>query len=584
MKISKKYCLNKFLIVALMVFILVIGLPFAYSQDKAPPTDKVPAITKPAVTKIDGAPVVLGDQTLFVIKVGVGSFSAEERSQAVTNRIETIAKDPTVPVSSLTVSQQLNTTNILSGDKVIFTVTNGDGKAAGKTTQELGDEYVKTISSNIINYRKDRSLKNILFGVIYTFIATIVLWIVFKILNQIFNRIFNWITNWHGHHIPAVSIQNFEILPASRITHILSSLVKAIRFVIVLGILYIYTPLVLSFFPWTRKISTNLLNYFFLALEGGVQGLIAYLPKLIALAIIIVCAYYLIKFIRPIFRELGNGSLSLPGFYPEWAEPTFKLALFLIVALALVVALPFLPGFGSPAFQGISVFLGILLSLGSSAAVANIVAGVILIYTRAFRIGDRIKINDAMGDIVEKTLFVTRIRTIKNVVITIPNGTVLTSQITNYSALAQDADYYLVLHSTVTLGYDVPWRKVHHVLTDAALATSHILKEPAPFILQTSLDDFYVSYEINAYTNQPAIMARIYSELHQNIQDKCNEADIEILSPHYSAIRDGNQITIPENYLPKDYQTPGFRFSPLKNLSNSTNGKDAETQPEPEIV
>ncbi|MDF5717699.1 MAG: mechanosensitive ion channel family protein [Rhizonema sp. NSF051] len=249
--------------------------------------------------------------------------------------------------------------------------------------------------------------------------------------------------------------------------------------------------------------------------------------------------------------------------------------LFFIIALALVVALPFLPGFGSPAFQGISVFLGVLLSLGSSAAVANIVAGIILIYTRAFRVGDRIKINDAIGDIVEKSLFVTQIRTTKNVVITIPNGTVLTSQILNYSALAEDPNHYLILHTTVTLGYDLPWRKVHQVLINAALATPHILAEPVPFILQTSLGDFYVNYEINGYTNQPKSMARIYSELHQNIQDKCNEADIEILSPHYSAIRDGNQITIPENYLHKDYKAPGFRVSPLDHPLNQPNGKNS---------
>lgn len=570
MSSSKKYFINKFISLALMVFILIIVMPFAYSQDTAAPTDKAPA-----VSKIDGAPVVLGDQTLFVIKAGVGSFSALERSQAVTNRIEILAKDLTVPVSSLKVSEQPSTTNILSGDKVILTITDGDGKAAGKTTQEIGNEYVQTISANITKYRQARSLKNILFGVLYTVISTVVLLIVFKILNQIFKKIFNWVNNWQERSIPAVRIQNFELLRASRIIYILNNIINAIRFVLVLGILFIYVPLVLSFFPWTRKVSTNLLSYLFLALEGAIEGLIAYLPKVISLGIIIVCAYYIIKFIRPIFRELGNGNLSLPGFYPEWAEPTFKLALFLIIALALVVAMPFLPGFGSPAFQGISVFLGVLLSLGSSAAVANIVAGVILIYTRAFRIGDRIKINDAIGDIVEKTLFVTRIRTVKNVVITIPNGTVLTSQIINYSALAQDPNYYLVLHTTVTLGYDVPWRKVHQVLIDAAVATPLILKEPAPFILQTSLDDFYVSYEINAYTNQPAIMARIYSELHQNIQDKCNEADIEILSPHYSAIRDGNQITIPENYLSKDYQAPGFRLSPLDSLLNPSNGKES---------
>ncbi|WP_414565982.1 MULTISPECIES: mechanosensitive ion channel family protein [unclassified Anabaena] len=570
MNSSKKYFINKFLSLALMVFILIIVTPFAYSQDNAPPTDKAPA-----VSKIDGAPVVLGDQTLFVIKAGVGSFSASERSQAVTNRIETMAKDLTVPVNSLKISDQPSTTNILSGDKVIFTITDGDAKAAGQTTQELANEYVQKISITITQYRQDRSFKNILFGVFYTFISTVALVIIFKVCNQIFKKIFNLIHNWQGRSIPAIRIQNFELLPASRITYVLNNVIKATRLLLVLGVLSIYIPLVLSFFPWTRQTSTNLWNYLFLALESAIQGLVAYLPQLISLAIIIICAYYVIRFIRPIFRELGNGSLSLPGFYPEWAEPTFKLALFLIIALALVVALPFLPGFGSPAFQGVSVFLGVLLSLGSSAAVANIVAGVILIYTRAFRIGDRIKINDAIGDIVEKTLFVTRIRTIKNVVITIPNGTVLTSQITNYSALAQDPNYYLVLHTTVTLGYDLPWRKVHQVLIDAALATQHVLTEPAPFILQTSLDDFYVSYEINAYTNQPTLMARIYSELHQNIQDKCNEADMEILSPHYSAIRDGNQITIPENYLPKDYKAPGFRLSPFDNLLNPSNGQES---------
>ncbi|MEA5570599.1 mechanosensitive ion channel family protein [Calothrix sp. UHCC 0171] len=571
MKSGKKYLLNKLLILALMVFTLTITIPFAYSQDKAPPTDKAPA-----VSKIDGAPVVLGDQTLFVIKASVGSFSAEERSQAVTNRIEVMAQDLTIQVNSLKTAEESSTTNILSGDKVIFTITDGDAKAAVQTRQELANEYVQKISSAITKYRQERSLKNILFGVLYTVISTVALLISLKVLNQIFNKIFNLVSNWQGRTIPAIRIQNVELLPASRITYIFNSIIKIIRFFSVLGILSIYIPLVLSFFPWTRQTSKNLLNYLFFALEGAVQGFVSYVPKLIYLTIIIICAYYIIKFIRPIFRELGNGNLSLPGFYPEWAEPTFKLALFLIIALALVVALPFLPGFGSPAFQGISVFLGVLLSLGSSAAVANIVAGVILIYTRAFRIGDRIKINDAVGDIVEKTLFVTRIRTIKNVVITIPNGTVLTSQINNYSALAEDPNYYLVLHTTVTLGYDVPWRKVHQVLIDAALATPRILQEPAPFILQTSLDDFYVSYEINAYTNESSLMARIYSELHQNIQDKCNESDIEILSPHYSAIRDGNQITIPENYLPKDYKAPGFRLSYLEHLSNGKHSSETQ--------
>ena len=167
---------------------------------------------------------------------------------------------------------------------------------------------------------------------------------------------------------------------------------------------------------------------------------------------------------------------------------------------------------------------------------------------------------------MEKTLLVTRIRTPKNVLITIPNAAVLGGNVINFSASVRETQQPLVLHTTITLGYDVPWRKVYQVLMDAAQATEGILADPPPFVLQTSLDDFYVSYELNTCTNEPGQIPRIYSRLHENLQDKCNEADIEILSPHYSAVRDGHQTTIPADYLPENYQAPGFRFDSLKKI------------------
>lgn len=236
-----------------------------------------------------------------------------------------------------------------------------------------------------------------------------------------------------------------------------------------------------------------------------------------------------------------------------------------MIALAAVVAFPYLPGFDSPAFRGVSVFLGILFSLGSTSAVANVVGGVILIYTRAFQIGDRIQIGDVTGDVLEKTLLVTRIITPTNRIITIPNSSLLSSNVINFSVASRELQRYLILQTTVTLGYGLPWRTVHATLTQAALATTDILSEPEPFVLQTSLDDFYVSYQLNAYTNHPERMVNIYSVLHQNIQDHCNEAGIEIMSPSYSALRDGHHSTIPENYLPSDYRAPGFRTVSLGN-------------------
>ena len=231
---------------------------------------------------------------------------------------------------------------------------------------------------------------------------------------------------------------------------------------------------------------------------------------------------------------------------------------FLILAFVAVVIFPYLPGSESPAFRGISIFLGVLFSLGSTSAVANIVAGTILTYTRAFRVGDRIQIADTTGDVVEKTLLATRVQTIKNELITVPNAMVLGSHITNFSA-ASAGGRELILHTTVTIGYDAPWRTIHELLIAAALRTEGILKEPAPFVLQTALDDFYVHYEINGFTGQPAQMAVTYAQLRQNIQDSFNEAGVEIMSPHFSSLRDGNRKAIPDPYLPGTYAAPSFR-------------------------
>jgi small-conductance mechanosensitive channel len=255
---------------------------------------------------------------------------------------------------------------------------------------------------------------------------------------------------------------------------------------------------------------------------------------------------------------LERETIRWPGFYPEWAMPTSKMAELVILAFALVIIFPYLPGSDSPAFKGVSIFLGVLFSLGSTSAVANVIAGVILTYTRAFRIGDRVQIADTVGDVIAKTLLATQVRTIKNVVITVPNSLVLGSHIINFSTSANGRG--LILHATVTIGYDAPWRQIHALLIAAAEATSDILNEPRPFVLQTSLDDFYVSYQINAFTDQPGKMAAIYSGLYQNIQDKFNEAGVEIMSPHYAAVRDGNSTAIPETYLPANYKPPGFRL------------------------
>ena len=274
------------------------------------------------------------------------------------------------------------------------------------------------------------------------------------------------------------------------------------------------------------------------------QGIVDLVPNILALIVIIIATHYTLKLLRFFSEGIKKGKVKISGLHPELVDPTYQLLRFFVVAFAIVAAYPYIPGSDSPVFRGLSIFIGFLLSLGSTSLVSNIISGIVLTYTRGLRIGDRVQIGDAVGDVVDRNLLVTRIRTIKNVVITIPNGMVLNNHIINYSSNVPEQG--LILNTSVTIGYDVPWRQVHQLLIDAALATPSILKEPKPFVLQTSLDDYYVSYELNAYTKDPTWMAKIYSLLHQNIQDQFMDANVEIMSPAYSAFRNGSQVAIPD--------------------------------------
>jgi len=244
------------------------------------------------------------------------------------------------------------------------------------------------------------------------------------------------------------------------------------------------------------------------------------------------------------YDAIWRGKIRVNSLHHELVEPTYQLLRLLVIAFALVAAFPYIPGSSSPVFKAISIFIGFLLSLGSTSLASNIVSGIVLTYTRGLRIGDRVQVANSVGDVIDRTLLVTRIRTIKNVVITLPNAMVMQNQVTNYSADAENKG--LILNTSVTIGYDVPWRQVDQLMVQAALKTPDILDYPAPFVFKTSLDDYYISYELNAYTEKAEKMAGTYSALHENILDEFNRNGVEIMSPSYFAVRDGEQITIPE--------------------------------------
>jgi small-conductance mechanosensitive channel len=517
-------------------------------------------ITPESAPPPPSAAVKLGDRTLFTINTPIGSATAEARAAGASARLEQVMRDHSHKPEDIHTVEYPGFTRIVSNDDlVLVNVTDADAAAHSTSRFLLAETQLRIIREAIPKVRNEYTTRSITLDILYALLTTIVLVALLLVFRRIFPALYSLIERWRGTRIRGIKVQKLELLSEDRFVGLLHSFFLLIRFILTALLLYFYFPLVFSFFPWTRAYGRILFGYILSPIRTGWAAFIHYLPRLLVVLIIAFFAWLALRVARFLFRELSRGTLSLTGFYPEWAMPTLKLVQFLIIVCAVVVAFPYLPGSESPAFKGVSIFLGVLFSLGSTSAVSNVVAGIMLTYTRAFNIGDLVQISDALGQVTEKTLLATQIRTIKNVLVTIPNSLVLGSQVINFSRSSQSKP--LILHVTVGVGYEIPWRQVHTLLIAAASSASDILPDPPPFVLQTSLQDFCASYQINAYTREPSRMSAIYSELNQNIQDEFNKAGIELMTPHYSALRDGNATAIPSTYLPPGYQPNPFRVS-----------------------
>jgi len=546
-----------------------------YAQMASPTLNPSPTLSQsPPPSQPTGAPVIFADETLFVVYDKVGPFTPEERALAITERLARLAKDPFAKIYPVTAVDHGTTSDlvygetseIVYGEMVVMTITDRDAQPTGMPRFETAKAYAGKVQAALAKNREEVTIRSLLIDTGLVLLDTAIFVGLLMLLHRTFPKIYAKIDVWRETIIPPVKIQRVELLTSAQITTGLLGLAKAVRVGIVLVLLYVYLTTVLGIFPWTRGISTALFEAVLSTLRAIGQAFASYVPNVISIVIIVLVTRYIIKLISLVFTGMQRGAISFPGFRQEWTQPTYKIVRFLVLVFSAIAIFPYIPGSQSDAFRGVSVFLGVLFSFGSAGAVSNIIAGVVLTYMNPFRDGDRVKIADTIGDVIERTLLVTRVRTIKNVDISIPNSMVLSNHLINYSSIAKDQG--LILHTSVTIGYDAPWKTVHGLLIEAANNTTHILKTPEPFVLQTSLDDFYVTYEINAYTDQPNKMAVIYAELHQNIQDKFNEGGVEIMSPHYANIRDGNKTTIPDPYLPKTYQTPGIRIENVGNWFN----------------
>lgn len=508
--------------------------------------------------KIQGFPVVpFPRDTLFRIFNKIGSYAAPERAERIAERIRKIGDDLDFTPSELVLAPSDFSIDILYRDIILMSITEADAVWMDMSPGILAENYKQKIIDSVEHYQRETNWKTILIkGAIALGILALLI-----VLIRVISRIFRWtktkIAQQGGRMVKGVKIRDYELINVERELKVLYFFNAVVKWISILLLIYLSLPVLFGLFPWTRNFATTLIGYFLDPAKSILKAFWNYLPNLFTIAVIVLVFHYVLKGVKYLKNEVEREALKIPGFYPDLANPTYQIIRVLVYAFMLVVIFPYLPGSDSPVFQGVSVFLGVLFTFGSSGSLGNLIAGLVITYMRSFKTGDRVRIGEVTGDVLEKSMLVTRLRTPKNEIITIPNSTVLGSHLTNFSSDAPERG--LILYTTVTIGYDVPWRQIHQLLIDAAMATDQVEKEPRPFVLQTSLDDFYVSYQLNAYTKNPNSQAVIYSRLHQNIQDKFNEAGVEIMSPHYRAQRDGNMVTIPASYLPADYQSPSFQ-------------------------
>ena len=490
------------------------------------------------------------NDTLFLLYSKLGSFSPKERAEATNTKIEKLGSDINFNENSLKIVNAETTEDIIMGELILMSITETDALWNDTSKEELARSYRDKMNVAILKYKEETDYVNLAKKIGLALLVLLIIVALIKYISKFFDWIAVKIQLQKDNKLKGVQIKNYTLFDAERQIDFFLLVNKILKWFVILLAIYIALPILFGIFPWTEHFASTLFGYILDPVKNMLISFWNYLPDLITIVVIIVVFRYILRGVRFLKDEIARGHLIITGFYRDWASPTYHIVRVLLIAFMIVVIWPYLPGSDSPIFKGVSVFLGFLLTFGSAGSLSNVIAGLVLTYMRLFTIGDRVKIGEISGDVIEKSLLVTRIRTSQNEIISVPNSTVMNSHTINYSSDATEKG--LIIHSTVTIGYDVPWKTVHAALIDAALRTELVLKDPPPFVFQASLEDFYVAYELNAYVREANRQGHIYSKLHENIQDVFNERGIEIMSPHYLEQRDATQRKTSKEYSAKN--------------------------------
>ncbi|MBP3843133.1 MAG: mechanosensitive ion channel [Prevotella sp.] len=479
-----------------------------------------------------GVPVIVEGDTLFNIYASLGGEGPIHRAENIAYKVKQLGKSLRTTTDSVFVFNSELTSDIMCGEVVVMRVSELDGLWAGKSRQELARDRMATIDTTIAQLQKEYGLKAKLYGLCWA-VVLIVLQILFFILTS---RFIAWlrreIAGGLRGRLRSLVVKGYELLNLQQVKRILFILARILQAVLVVLQLFISLPTLFIIFPETEKFTWNMIYYVWEPLRDIVVTTVHYFPNLVKIAVIIYVVRWLLKGIRHLSNEVEAGRLKLDSFYQDWAQPTYHIIRIFVIAFTLIIVWPLLPGSDSGVFKGVSIFVAALFSLGSSVSIGNLVSGIIITYMRPFLVGDFVQIGEHEGTVIEKNSFTTRLRDIKENIITVPNNSILSQTTVNYTAAVRQAGGTIV-HSDFTFTYKVFREQIEPLLLQAAGRCELLLKTPPPFVLVTQLEDFYTRYQINAYTVESQRLFEVYSELHKNILDVFRENNLEPTSSHF---------------------------------------------------
>jgi small-conductance mechanosensitive channel len=465
---------------------------------------------------------------------GVAGYPANRRANEIEQRIVDVAENKNVSPDSIHVESPRNDLmEVFAGNILLVRLFEADAEIEGVQLDVLADAVSKRIKESIVEYRRARTSGVVVRDILYAVLLTLLLIAIIFGLSKLFRWFDHLAERRFRKQIESLEKKSLKLVRAQQVWGILRNGLTALRWILIAFAVYLYLNSALTLLPVTREIGNRLLTFIVDPLMLMVEGIIDFIPSLVFLVILIFLARYILRSIRALFGAIYQGSVRFKNFEPEWAWPTYKVVRVAVIIFAAVIAYPHIPGSGSGAFKGISLFVGVLLSLGSTSLIANVIAGYSMMYRRAFHIGDLVQIGDTLGKVMEMRLLVTHLQTFKNEEVVIPNSVILNSAVINYSS--QVTHKGLILHTVVGIGYEVPWRKVESMLLMAAERTTGVLTQPRPFVLQKSLGDFAINYELNVHCSNANDLPRMYSELHKNVLDVFNEYNVQIMTPSYRA-------------------------------------------------